>query len=35
MVNKHKCWLCDQSYTELLDLVAHIKEQHDNVHNVR
>lgn len=28
MVNKHECWLCDQSYNDLLDLVAHIKEQH-------
>jgi hypothetical protein len=35
MVNKHECWLCDQFFTELIDLAAHVMEDHKGETNGR
>lgn len=29
----HECWFCENSYEDVIDLIAHIRESHNQLAN--
>lgn len=29
----NECWFCEKSYEDILDLIAHLREEHNQVAN--